>query len=69
MYMKKYILSSIILLLAAANTAWGQTYVAKIGETKYETLAEALNAARTAAAGGWNTTYFLGNSHLRTWRR
>ena len=52
--MKKYILSSIILLLAAANTAWGQ--VATVNGTGYTTLADALNAAREAAAGGWNTT-------------
>ena len=55
MYMKKYILSSIILLLAAANTAWGQN-VATVNGTGYTTLADALNAAREAAAGGWNTT-------------
>ena len=34
MYMKKYILSSIILLLAAANTAWGQTYNIWVGGTQ-----------------------------------
>ena len=32
------------------------TYVAQIGETRYETLQAALTAAREAAAGGWNTT-------------
>ena len=47
MYMKKYILSSIILLLAAANTAWGQN-VAKIGDTPYTTLADAFTAANAA---------------------
>lgn len=55
MVMKKYILSSIILLLAAANTAWAQN-VATVNGTGYTTLADALNAAREAAAGGWNTT-------------
>lgn len=45
--MKKYILTSIILLLAAVNTAWGQN-VAKIGTIEYATLAEAFTAANAA---------------------
>ena len=42
--MKKYILTSIILLLAAVNTAWAQN-VAKIGTTPYTSLAEAITEA------------------------
>ncbi len=43
--MKKYILTSIILLLAAVNTAWAQN-VAQIGTTEYATLAEAVAAVQ-----------------------
>lgn len=49
MNMKKYILSSIILLLAAVNTAWGQN-VAKIGDQEYATLKDAFDAAIAANA-------------------
>ena len=42
--MKKYILTSIILLLAAANTAWAQD-VAKIDDTSYTSLEDAIAAA------------------------
>ncbi len=49
MYMKKYILSSIILLLAGVNTAWGQTNVAETGGIQYESLQSAIT---NAAEGG-----------------
>ncbi len=42
--MKKYILTSIIFLLAAANTAWAQD-VAKIDDTSYTSLEDAIAAA------------------------
>ena len=42
--MKKYILTSLILLLAGVNSAWGQN-VAKNGTTEYATLAEAISNA------------------------
>ena len=44
--MKKYILTSLILLLAGVNSAWGQN-VAKIGNTEYATLAAAIAAVPT----------------------
>ena len=49
MYMKKNILSSIILLLAGVYTAWGQTKVAETGGTQYESLQSAIT---NAADGG-----------------
>lgn len=53
--MKKIILTFIATLLAGLGSVTAQN-VATVNGTGYPTLAEALNAAREAAAGGWNTT-------------
>ena len=62
MYMKKYILSSIILLLAGVNTAWGQTNVAETGGTQYESLQSAITNAADGGTITLLTNIDLGSS-------
>lgn len=47
MILKRYILTSIVLLLAGVTTAWAQDYVAQIGSQGYETLTAAVADATT----------------------
>jgi len=47
MILKRYILTSIVLLLAGITTAWAQEYVAQIGSQGYTSLAAAVAAVPT----------------------
>ena len=62
MYMKKNILSSIILLLAGVYTAWGQTKVAETGGTQYESLQSAITNAADGGTITLLTNIDLGSS-------